>query len=228
MKLKKFFQSLVAYGQNVEIYFKETPREALFGFKINDIDSSALDELGKDTVFYIIEEINDAFLDSDLIDSGQGSTSYFLKPNSSCVKKANYFSPDFDQFWIENNDTKFNFGNNILPLDSIYIEKNLTKFIIDQEKTLKNILTKELFEKFVSYYKKLLDEFQEMEIELELEHCNDNGTTCQIISMNGCYEENMEFTLLDSSEVDISKDELKKMLSKYFRIDELLADKILN
>ena len=226
MRLKEFFQSLVAHNQNVEIYFKEDTNEAFFGFKINDIDSEKIEF--NDTVFSILDEINNAFLDSDLVDNGEGDTSYLLKPDLSCIKIANYFAPEYDQFWIENNKTAFDFGNNILPFDFICIQKNLNTFKIYEEKTLENIITKEFFEKFVSFYKELLNEFQEMEIELKVEKLDENNTICNIISMNGSYEEHAEFSLLDSSKFDVSKIELNTMLIKQFKIDSLLVTQILD
>jgi len=225
MKLKEFFQTLVAHNQNVEIYFKETTREGVFGFKINDIDSSDLIERLEDceTIFSIMDEINNAFLDSELIDSGEGDTSYLLKPDLSCVKIANYFSPGYEQFWIENNISEFDFGNIILPFGSILITKELDSVKIDEEKTLKDILPKEDYKKFVSFYKELLDEFQEMEIELELELNEDNHLISTIIQMDGSYMETLKFTLLATSVLDIPIKNLKEMLVKLFKIDEQKA-----
>jgi hypothetical protein len=54
------------------------------------------------------------------------------------------------------------------------------------------------------------------------------GIVCSILSMYGSYKENMNFTLLDSSGLDISKEDLKMMLLKYFKIDTCLADQILD
>lgn len=230
MKLKELFLSVAAHNQTVEIYFNQKNRDPVFGFKINDIDSEVLLE-NNDTLWSLIEsEINGAFLASDLIDEGEGDTSYFLQPDLSCVKSAEYFSSveETEQFWIQSNETGFHFENIDFPIYSILITKKLDSFKIDEEKKLKKILKKEQYEEFASFYKEILNEFQEMQIELEVEEGDENGVNCSILSMYGSYRENMDFTLLDFSEVDISKDELKIMLSKYFRIDALLADQILN
>jgi hypothetical protein len=220
MKLKEFFLSLAAHKQTVEIYFNEENIDPVFGFKINNIDDEVLLE-DNNTLWDKIEgEINNAFLSSDLIDEGEGDTSYFIQPDLSCVKTAKYFSwiSETEQFWIESHETEFYIENIDFPFPSVLITKELDSFRI----------TKQQYEDFYAYYKGLLREFQEMEIKLQLDEYDKKGIKCSIQSMDGSYRENMNFTLLDSSEVEFSKEEFKMMLTNYFRIDTCLADQILD
>ena len=55
-----------------------------------------------------------------------------------------------------------------------------------------------------------------MEIELQIDENNKKGIVCSILSMYGSYTENMNFTLLDSSGLDISKEDLKNDAIKVF------------
>jgi hypothetical protein len=230
MKLKDFFLAIAAHHQNVEIYFNQENRDGVFGFKINNIDSEVLFEDNINLWRKIDSQINNAFLSSDLIDEGEGDTSYFLHSDLSCTKKAKYFDwvTESEQFWINEHETDFNFENTNLPFHTIMITKELDSFKIDEEKTLKKTLKRQQYEEFHSFYKELLNEFQELEIELAVEGDDENGINCSILSMYGSYRENMSFTLLDSSEVDFSKDDLKEMLSKYFSIEEQLTNQILD
>lgn len=228
MKLKEFFLSLVKHDQHVEIYFNQEYLNAVFGFKINHIDSETLLE-DNYTLYEIMEsEINNAFLASDLTDKGEGDTSYILQSNFSCIKNAEYFFDGFEQSWIESNETEYYFENIDFPFDSIMITKELHSFKIDEEKTLKKILSTQKYEEFHSFYKELLSEFQEMQIVLEVEEIDENEIICTISSMNGSYKENMNFTLLDNSKENYSKDELKSLLIECFKIEPLLAKKIIN
>lgn len=230
MNLKEFFLSLAAHSQIVEIYFNEENREAMFGFKINNIDSEVLIEDNSILWSKIESEINNAFLSSDLIDEGEGDTSYFIQSDLSCIKTAKYFSwvSETEQFWIESHETSFYFENIDFPFYSILITKELDAFKIDEAKTLKKILTNQKYEEFYSFYESLLGEFQEMQIELQLDKQDGKEVYCSINSMYGSYRENMSFTLLDSSEIDISKEELKLMLLNNFRIDTGLAVQVLD
>ena len=230
MNLKDFFLSLASHNQIVEVYFNEENREGMFGFKINNIDSEVLFEGNSNLLSRIENEINSAFLSSDLIGEGEGDTSYFIQPDLSCIKTAKYFSwvSETEQFWIESRETEFYFKNIDFPFYSIVITKELDSFKIDEEKTLKNKLTTLQYKEFYSFYKGLLSEFQEMEIELQLDKHGEIGVKCSIQRMYGSYREKMNFTILDSSEIDISKEELKLMLLKYFRIDTDLADQVLD
>ena len=90
------------------------------------------------------------------------------------------------------------------------------------------MLTSQQYDAFYSFYKNLLDEFEEMEIELQIDEHVENEDYCFIMSMYGSYSEKTSFTLLDSSEIDFSKEELKLMLTNYFRIDSHLADQVLD
>ena len=230
MNLKEFFLSLAAHSQIVEVYFNEENREAVFGFKINNIDSEVLLEDNSILWSKIESEINNAFLSSDLIDEGEGDTSYFIQSDLSCIKTAKYFSwvSETEQFWIESHETEFYFENIDFPFYSILITKELDSFKIDEAKTLKKILTNQKYEEFYSFYEGLLGEFQEMEIELQLDKQDGKEVYCSIQSMYGSFRENMNFTLLDSSKIDISKEELKLMLLKNFRIDTGLAVQVLD
>ena len=233
MELKEFFLSLVRHSQKVEIYYNNENRDDIFGFKINGIDSYEIWEMDDKLNFYslIEEEIRWAFIDnSGLVNNGEGDTSYFLQPNFTYVKSAKYFDWDTEteQFWIEENETEFDFENINLPFDRIFITKELDSVKIDEEKTLKNILSKELYKKFVSFYKELLGEFQEMEIQLELELNEENNLISSILQMDGSYTETIKFTLLDASVLDIPIDNLKEMLVKFFKIDEQKASLILS
>jgi hypothetical protein len=232
MKLKDFFLALITHHQNIEIYVKRENRDPVFGFKINNIDSDGLYEINADLQYLVEQEIRDAFIESNspLIDNDEGDTSYFLNSDLSCIKRAKYFDwgTESEQFWIDEHETDFNFENTNLPFHSIMITKELDSFVIYEEKTLKKILTRQQYEEFNSFYKELLNEFQEMQIELGVEGDDENGINCSIWSMYGSYRENMSFTLLDSSEVDFSKDDLKEMLSKYFSIEEQLTEQILD
>ncbi|MFD1292408.1 hypothetical protein ACFQ5N_01055 [Lutibacter holmesii] len=217
----------MAHNQNVEIYFKENIREAIFGYKINDLDSNAsYDRFSDcDANYSIMDEINNVFLDSDLIDRGEGDTSYLLTPDSSCIKTADYFYPDSDQFWIENNESEFDFGKIELPINKILIQKDYCKFMIYEEKELKKHISPELFKDFSTFYKLLLEEFQEMEIELEVFKRDDTYISC-INSMNGTYTETNKFVLLDTSNLDISLEDLKAMLIESFNMETEKVDSI--
>ncbi|MDA9182751.1 hypothetical protein N9O51_06120 [Saprospiraceae bacterium] len=229
MNLKEFFLSLAAHSQIVEIYFNEENRQGVFGFKINNIDSELVLEDNSILWSKIESEICNAFLSSDLIDDCEGDTSYFIQSDLSCIKTAKYFSwvSESDQFWIDRHETSFYFENIDFPFYRILINKELDSFKIDEAKTLKKILTNQKYEEFYSFYEGLLGEFQEMEIELQLEQ-DGKEVYCYINSMYGSYRENMNFTLLDSSEIDISKEELKLMLLNNFRIDTDLAVQVLD
>jgi hypothetical protein len=230
MKLEEFFLSLAAHKQTVEIYFNEENRDPAFGFKINNIDSEVLLEDNNTLWSNIESEINNGFLSSDLIDEDEGGSSYFIQPDLTCVKTAKYFSwvSETEQFWIESNETEFYIENVDFPFDRVLITKELDSFSIDEDEALKTILTKQQYDEFYIHYKGLLSEFQEMEIELQIDEHDRKGIVCSILSMYGSYTENMNFTLLDSSGLDISKEDLKMMLLKYFKIDTCLADQILD
>ena len=228
MKLKEFFLSLVKHDQHVEIYFNQEERDAVFGFKINDIDSETLSEDNYSLYKIMESEINNAFLASDLTDKGEGDTSYILKSDFSCIKNAEYFFDGFEQSWIESNETEYYFENIDFPFHSIMITKELDSYKIDEEKTLKKMLSKQKYEEFHSFYKELLSEFQEMEIELQFYLNNEKKIKSYIIYMRGSYKENMNFTLLDNSKENYSKDELKSSLIECFKIEPLLAKKIIN
>lgn len=230
MKLKELFSSLALNNHNVEIYYTEQHLEATIGFKINGIDFNSFYELDSDLWLDIVDEITNGFIDSFLLSKTiEGNISYFIQPDLSCIKNGKYFSSaeDGHRIWIEDNETEFYLKNIELPFDSILISKELDSFVIDEEKTLKKVLTEQQYEELVSFYKKLLSEFQEMEIELQLENY-DMSVHCSILSMDGAYKESVEFRLLDSSTVDFSKDKLKTMLIKCFKVDNLLASQILN
>ena len=229
MNRKEFFLSLGFHNQIVEVYFNEENREAVFGFKINNIDSEVLFEDSHILWEKIESEISNAFLSSELIDKGEGDTSYFIQSDSSCIKNAKYFSwvSGTEQFWIESHETEFYFENIDIPLFSIVITKELDSFKIREEITLKKTLTGEQYDEFYSFYKNLLDEFEEMEVMLQIDEHVEEVDHCFIISMYGSYSEKKSFTLLDYSEIDFSKKDLKLMLTKYFRIDSHLANQVL-
>lgn len=228
MKLKEFFLSLAFHSQIVEIYFNEQDREAVFGFKINNIDSQVLFEDNSALWFKIENEINNA-LSPDLIDKGEGDTSYFIQSDLSCIKNAFYFSwaNETERFWIESHETEFYFENIDFPFSSILITQELDSFEIDQAKTLKKILTNQQYEEFYSFYEDLLIEFQEIQIELEFDKQDGKEVYCSILNIHASYREKMNFTLFDSSEIDISKEELKLILIKNFKIETDLADQVL-
>lgn len=228
MKLKPFFESLARNGQKVEIYYRDDD----FGFKINDIDSGELYEkfeLG-DIFVLIIDDIREAFLESELIENGEGDTSYFLQADLSCVKTAKYFDwvTETEEYWITKNNTEFNFGKIELPIDRILINKDSNNFEIREEKELRKYISAELLKDFSSFYELLLDEFQEMEIELELSLNENNNVISSILQMNGAYQEIIKFVFLDSSNLDIPIDYLKSILIKYFKFDTKKADYILS
>jgi hypothetical protein len=133
MKINDFFKRLARFDQDVEIYFKQGEHDGLFGFKINKIDGIDIYNLNsEDTIFKILDEINTAFVcNSDLIENGEGDTSYFLKPDYSCTKKAEYFDVKTEtaEFWIEKNETNFVFGKVKFPFHSILITKELENHI---------------------------------------------------------------------------------------------------
>ena len=228
MNLKCFFLSLASHKQEVEIYFNEENRDSDFGFKINGIDSK--DFYLKNKLFEQIEsEIRDAFLGSELIDDGEGDTSYFIQPDLTCIKKAKYFScvSETEKFCIENNETIFYFKNtDILKLCNITITKGIDSFNVDNEKEIKKFLKKHEYQEFYKFYDELLNEFQEMEIYLQLDEHDENTTDCSIISMYGSYQKKVDFNILDSS-FEISKSNLNGFLTEYFNIDVSMASKIL-
>lgn len=228
MKLKKFFLSLAVHNQNVEIYFNENERDPSVGFKINAIDFEVLQELDWNLYSLFESSINEAFINSTLIDAGEGSTSYFLQPDLSCVKTAQIFSSlhETDQYWIDQNETEYCFENIELPFDTIFISKDLDSFKVFEESELKDILSNQQYNEFESFYKELLSDFQEIEIELEIYYDEDFGSNCDISSVGGSYSTKMEFTLLDDSNVDISDEIVEEMLIKYFKIDPVLVSKI--
>jgi hypothetical protein len=177
----------------------------------------------------ILDEINNGFIEnSDLIEYGEGDTSYFLKPDLTCIKKAKYFDwvTESEQFWIEENETDFVFGKVKFPFESILITKDLNNFKIDEEINLKRIISKETYESFKSFYENLLNEFQEMEIELQFDIDDENNTKCYINQMDGAYSKKVDFTLLDNSKVDFSEEQLQNLLLNHFKVEQYLIDKI--
>jgi hypothetical protein len=232
MKLKDFFIALAKYDQEVEIYFNQENGDAIFGFKINQIDVNELNDLNnyESILDSILNEINNGFIEnSDLIEKGEGDTTYKVHSDFSCIKKAKYFDwvTESEQFWIEDNETDFVFEKVIFPFDSISIYKDLNNFKIDEEINLNRIISKETYESFKSFYENLLNEFQEMEIELQFDIDDDNNTKCYINQMDGAYSKKMDFTLLDNSKVDFSEEELQNLLLNNFKAKQYLVDKIL-
>jgi hypothetical protein len=229
MKLKEFFLSLATHNQAVEIYFNEENRDPVFGFKINNIDSEVLLAENDGLWTKIESEINNAFLSTNLIDDGEGDSTYFILSDLSCIKTAKYFSwaNETELFWIESHETEFYIENLDFPFNGVLINKELDSFKIDEEKTLKKMLAYDQYNQFTHFYKELLSEFQEMQIELQLEVFSETLILCSIIHMDGFYRKTLEFTLLDASEIDVSKDELKQMLLKCFDFEEQLANQIL-
>jgi hypothetical protein len=231
MKLKELFSSLAVHNYNVEIYFIDEHLNATFGFKINGIDLINHFEVDSDLCMDIVDEITNGFINALFqADTIEGDISYFLQQDLSCIKNGKYFSSVEESYsvWIEDNETEFYLKNTELPFDSIFISKKLDSFEIDEEKELKKALTKQQYDKFITFYKELLSVFQQMEIELQFEEYYETGLICSILSMDGSYTERTEFTLLDSSEVDFSKDKLKTMLLKCFKLDPLMVSQILN
>lgn len=230
MKINDFFKRIAKFGQDVEIYFKQGERDGLFGFKINKIDGSDIYNLSsEDIIFKILDEINTAFVcNSDLIENGEGETSYFLKPDYTCTKKAEYFDSitETSEFWIEKNETNFDFGKVKFPFYSILITKELDIIKIDDNNKLKKLISKETYNSFINFYENLLNQFQEMEIELQFDVDDENNTITYINSMYGVYTENVNFTLLDKSSEEYSELILENLLIKYFKIEQLLSKKI--
>lgn len=222
--------SLAAHGQTVEVYFTEENRDGVFGFKINQIDSEELFEFNEPLFFLVLDEIKNGFIDSTLILNAEGDTSYSLQADS-CVKTAKYFSwvNETEQFWIEDNLTEYYFEDVVLPTDlGITITKDSSSFKISEEKKLKALLTKQQYEEFASFYEDLLSEFQEMQIELQLDNYDDAGTECSIQSMYGTYQKSVVFDLLNESQLLVPKDELQRILVDVFKLDESLARQILD
>lgn len=93
---------------------------------------------------------------------------------------------------------------------------------------LKNELPKELFKNFTAHYKELLRDFQEIEIELQLEINENDYLISSILQMNGSYSEALKFKLLDTSVLNIPIDDLKEVLVELFKINSALTSKILS
>jgi hypothetical protein len=230
MTLKDLFLSLAFNKQKVEIYFFQEDLTPIFAFRINDKDSSIIEGDKLDLICKIEAEINNGFLGSSLVENFEGDTSYFLLADGFCVKTAKYFSwvGESEQFWIENHETNFKFGKVNLPFDSILISKSLDSFVLSEERKLKAILGSDRFQDFFSFYFDLLQEFQEMEIELQFDKQDDGNLFSYILSMDGSYSQNLEFTLLDSSINKFSLQDLEMMLIDEFEIDPILTTQILN
>lgn len=230
MKLKDLFLSLAFNKQQVEIYFNQEDLTPIFGFRINDKDSNAIIGDHSDLIGQIETEINSGFLGSSLVDNFEGDTSYFIMADGFCVKKAKYFSwvEESEQFWIESHETNFEIGKVNLPFDSILISKSLDSFVFSEERKLKAVLGSVRFQDFFSFYFDLLQEFQEMEIELQFDKQDDGSLFSYILSMDGSYSQNLEFTLLDSSINKFSLQDLEKVLIDEFEIDPILTTQILN
>jgi hypothetical protein len=67
-----------------------------------------------------------------------------------------------------------------------------------------------------------------MEIELQFDKQDDGTLFSYILSMDGSYSQNLEFTLLDSSINKFSLQDLEMMLIDEFEIDPILTTQILN
>jgi len=215
MRLKEFFLSLSRNGHNVEIYYNE---EGHFGFKINDIDSEYLSD---EKVINIREEIDNIFLDDSNIHDLEGSTTYLLQNDGTDTKTASYFDHQsmFDKIWIEENYNKFNFGKTHLPIDYIVIEKKLNSFIIDNASELKQFLSSELYEKFYLFYEKLLNQFKEISVELEVCVDNKNNVVSNITTIEGSYTITEKFTLMDCSKLDFPSKMLIEILIKSYKFN---------
>ncbi|MEY4963887.1 MAG: hypothetical protein RLZZ323_1206 [Bacteroidota bacterium] len=188
MTLKDFFTKLLNCGQEIEIYYNQDNRDDVFGFKINNIDSNYIDS--NDFVYEINEEIQVAFTGtkSTLIERGEGNSSYFINKNK-CIKRANYFDwvTGYDRIWIDENQTHFEFGKIEFPFQTLIINKSNNYLELEEESNLKKLIPNKLFESFLSYYRKLLKPFQEIEIELQFDIFNDGITISQIKSISGFY-----------------------------------------
>jgi hypothetical protein len=230
MKLKDLFLSLAFNEQKVEIYFNQEDIEPVFGFRINDKDSNAIIGDCSELISQIEAEINSGFLGSTLVDNFEGDTSYFVMADGTCAKQAKYFSwvDESEQFWIESHETNFEFGKVNLPFDSILISKNLDSLVFSEERKLNAVLGSDRFQDFFTFYFDLLQEFQEMEIELQFDKQDDGSLFSYILSMDGSYSQNVEFTLLDSSICKFSLQDLEMMLIDEFEIDPILTTQILN
>lgn len=221
--------ALAANKQNVEIYFNEEDRSGIFGFKINNIDS---EELLNDNIklWGMIEpEINNAFLLSGLVEKGEGDTTYTLLPDLTCLKTAKYFSwvDETEQFWIENNLPEFYFKDIIFPTNGILISKNTdsNSISISEKGNLKKTLTKEQFKVLNNYLEALTKDFEN--IELRLMYDEDNDEAWSISEVDGFYQQQMEFSLLDSSNIEIPLNDLKSMLLNCFKIKPSIVEQIL-
>lgn len=234
MKLKELFLLLVSRNQKVEIYYSQENRDDEFGFKINNLDSRILWKKGGEMFDAILEkienEICNAFLSSELIEKGEGATSYFLKSDGSCIKQAKYFDwvSETDQIWIKENETEFVFGNVDLPIHQIIIRKDSNSFIVYEEKELQKFLPEDLYNRFIKFYQELLNPFQEVEVILQIDYNEKNNQIIRILNIQGSYREIMMFNLLDKSDFDFEKIELKKFLELGFSIEGSIIDKVFN
>jgi hypothetical protein len=234
MKLKDFFISLAANKQKVEFYHRELGGRWGYveGFRINTIDSYDVEkncEICYDINFALLGAFQSSNILDSIIDSGEGNTSFEIFSDLSCVKRADYFDSQFktQDYWIESEDTIFYFNVNELPLNGITIKQVEDKFEIEEEKDLKKVLSKTEYLEFYSFYKELLDGFQEIYVELEIENDYHDELYCSITEIYGCYEESVKFTLLDNSTEEYSKKHLKDMLIDCFKLEASLVEKIL-
>lgn len=229
MRLKEFFLALAKYNQEIEIYYRIEYDGPAIGFKINNIDSNE-SAIYNNTIHTIHDEIIKFIDASGLISAGEGNTSYFIKPDKTCLKNAEYFDWLFEteNDWIKENDTVFVFGEIELPINSISINKNLNDFKIKEGIELNKLVPEKLYENFTGFYKKLLNQFQEMEIELQFDVDNENNTISYINRMKGSYIEEMNFNLLDKSVEDFLEKDLKSLLIESFNIESFVASQILN
>lgn len=224
MTLKEFFTKLKNCGQDIEIYYNQDNRDDIFGFKINNIDSNNIDST--EFISAINEEIRVALIrdESTLIDNGEGNTSYYLN-KINCIKRANYFDwvTGYDQIWIEENQSSFEFGKIEFPFQFLRIIKFNGYTKLEEELKLKKLIPNKLFEDFISFYSELLNPFQEIEIDLQFEIIDNSNTISYITSISGFYEENVKFTLLDKSKIEFLETELQKLLSENFNLNNVLG-----
>ena len=224
MTVKEFFTELNNSGQDIEIYYNQDNRDDIFGFKINNIDSNNIDS--NEFISAINEEIRVALIGhgSTLIDKGEGNTSYFLN-KIKCIKRANYFDwvSGYDQYWIEENQSSFEFGKIEFPFQSLRIIKCNDYTKLEEELKLKKLIPNKLFEDFISFYSELLNPFQEIEIEIQFEIIDNSNTISYINSISGFYEEAVKFKLLDESKIEFLETELQKLLSENFNLNNVLG-----
>ena len=221
MRLKEFFNVLAKKGHKVEIYFTQENLDPEYGFRIDGIDSCSCDpedEALANLVDSIGEDIMNQFLNADLIDRFEGDTSYLLLTDGRAVRSADYFdwTTAGDRIWLENHQHKFIFDTEIVGIDELLLQKDRDGLQVYKSEQLEALISNDRVKAFLEFYSNVLDEFQMIEADLVLSQNDSGQTESEIVKLTGSYSLEVDFTLLDSSVLELEKADAIRLLMNCF------------